>query len=108
MSARIALFAVAMAALPTAFAANTSVDALSQETGVSGRHIRMIAGARTPYAEYRIVYDRIERQLREAMGDAAYERLQRGDVATALQLHQGYASATRVGPPVRERVRLEG
>lgn len=108
MSARIALFAVAMAALPTAFAANTSVDALSQETGVSGRHIRMIAGARTPYAEYRIVYDRIERQLRDAMGDAAYERLQRGDVAAALQLQQGFASATRVGPPVRERVRLEG
>jgi len=109
MSARIALLAVALAAVPSAFAGNAaSVSELSRETGVSERHIRMVAGARTPYAEYRIVYNRIERRLKEALGEAGYARLLEGDVASAAQLRQARATAAAVAPPQREQLRLEG
>ncbi|GEM_PF-505705 len=113
MSARIALFAVALAAAPAAFAGNSaSVSDLARETGVSERHIRMVAGARTPYPEYRIVYDRVERSLKAALGDAGYARLLQGDVASAVRLQRGHAAtravASRVGAPQREVLRYEG
>ena len=86
MFARIAVVAAALAAVPSAFAADANVADLSRDTGVSERHIRMIAGARTPYPEYRIVFDRVERQLKSALGQEGYERLLEGDVAAASEI----------------------
>lgn len=112
MFARIAVVAAALAAAPSAFAADTTVADLSRDTGVSERHIRMVAGARTPYPEYRIVFDRVERQLKSALGQEGYERLLEGDVAAASEIRRARiadeaAIAARKAPASTER-RSEG
>jgi hypothetical protein len=88
MFARIAVVAAALAAVPSAFAADTTIKDLSQETGVRERYIRMVTGGRTAYPEYRIVFDRVERQLKDALGQDGYRYLLQGQVATALEIHR--------------------
>ena len=44
--ARIAVVAAALAAAPSAFANDATIADLSRETGVSERHVRVVAGAR--------------------------------------------------------------
>jgi hypothetical protein len=88
MFARIAVVAAALAAVPCAFASNATIADLSRETGVSERHIRMVVGARTPYPEYRIVFDRVERQLRTALGQEGFNYLLQGEVAAAVEVRR--------------------
>ena len=88
MFARIAVVAAALAAAPSAFAADATIADLSRETGVSERHIRMVVGARTPYPEYRIVFDRVERQLKTALGQEGFRYLLEGEVAAAVELRR--------------------
>lgn len=75
MYARIALFAAVLAATPLAHAADESVAQLASQTGLTERNVRMVLGARTQYAEYRIVFNRVDRQFRESVGDVRYEQL---------------------------------
>ena len=86
--ARIAVVAAALAAAPSAFANDATIADLSRETGVSERHIRMVAGARTPYPEYRIVFDRVERELKSALGADSYKYLLKGEVAAAVEVRR--------------------
>lgn len=102
MFARIAVVAATLAAASTAVAADSTLADLSRDTGVSERHIRMVAGARTPYPEYRIVYDRVERQLKEALGQEGYRHLLKGEVAAASQIHKARIAATAAREPARE------
>jgi hypothetical protein len=88
MFARIAVVAAALAAVPSAFATDATVADLSRDTGVSERHIRMVVGARTPYPEYRIVFDRVERQLKSALGEEGYQYLLKGEVAAASRIQR--------------------
>ena len=88
MFARIAVVAAALAAVPSAFANDTTIQDLSQETGVRERYIRMVTGGRTAYPEYRIVFDRVERQLKTALGADGYKYLLEGEVAAALEVHR--------------------
>jgi hypothetical protein len=88
MFARIAVVAAALAAVPSAFANEANVADLSRETGVSERHIRMVVGARTPYPEYRIMFDRVERQLKSALGQEGYQYLLEGEVAAAVEIRR--------------------
>ncbi|WP_024867733.1 hypothetical protein [Pseudoxanthomonas suwonensis] len=94
MFARIAVVAAALAVAPSAFAADVTLADLSRETGVSERHLRMVAGARTPYPEYRIVFDRVERQLKNTLGDEGYHYLLKGEVAAASEAYRERAAAT--------------
>ena len=75
MYARIALLAAVLAATPLAHAADESVAQLASQTGLSERNVRMVLGARTQYAEYRIAFNRVDRQFRESVGDVRYEQL---------------------------------
>ncbi|WP_167284930.1 hypothetical protein [Marilutibacter alkalisoli] len=76
----LAAISVALIAAPSpASADEASVKALSEISGVSERHVRMVLGARTPYPEYRIVYDRKKKQLEEAIGPETFNRLLAGD-----------------------------
>lgn len=103
MFARIAVVAAALAAVPSAFAADATIKDLSHETGVRERYIRMVTGGRTPYPEYRIVFDRVERQLKSTLGQEGYKYLLEGQVAAALEVHRAHvagqtATAARTGP----------
>lgn len=75
MYARTALLAALLAAAPLAQAADESIAQLASQTGLTERNVRMVLGARTQFAEYRIVYRRVDRQFREAVGDVRYEQL---------------------------------
>lgn len=90
MYAKSILCAAVLAAAPVAQAGDT-VDQLARESGLSERHVRMLLGARTPYAEYRCCYERKLRQFKAALGEENYRRLAAGmdrlgdDVAPAQQ-----------------------
>lgn len=71
-------FAIAAAMLITtvpAWAGENSVEQLSDQTGVSERHVRMIVGDRTPYPEYPYTYARELKKFKAALGEANYQRL---------------------------------
>ena len=72
-----------------------SVQQLADETGLSPRHVRMVLGSRTDHADYRIVFDRKQRQFRQALGEDRYQDLLAG---RRIELHnqpaQGLAQAT--------------
>jgi len=107
MFARIAVVEAALAAVPSAFATDATVADLSRDTGVSERHIRMVVGARTPYPEYRIVFDRVERQLKSALGQEGYQYLLKGEVAAAAQIQRARAAqvaAAKAGNPEAAKV----
>lgn len=75
MFARIALLAAALAAMPSARAADESIAGLARETGLSERNVRMVVGARTAFPEYRIVFNRVDRQFKRAVGEDRYQQL---------------------------------
>lgn len=74
MYAKIALLTAVLATTSLAHAGET-VSALALETGLSERSIRMLVGARTPYAEYRSSYARVDRRFKEAVGEVRYQLL---------------------------------
>lgn len=69
------LFAALAALAAPAWAAQDPIGDLATEAGVSERHVRMILGNRTPYAEYPYVYPRVLKKFRAGVGEANYQRL---------------------------------
>lgn len=84
------LFISLLAAAPLANAATTAE--LARETGLSERNVRMLLGARTPYAEYRINYNRKLRQFKQALGESNYQKLMDGE---AIVLERRASDADR-------------
>lgn len=77
LAALIAIAPMAQAGESIAYA-EESVAELARDSGLSERNVRMILGARTPYAEYRCCYNRMVRQFRQSVGEATYQRLANG------------------------------
>ncbi|MCA0297498.1 MAG: hypothetical protein LCH68_00620 [Proteobacteria bacterium] len=107
MNARTApLLAAVLAAAPFAAQADDSVAQLARETGLTERNVRMVLGARTPYAEYRVVYNRVERQFKRAVGEDNFDRLMRGESVVIERASTQEAVAAQVrgaasAPPTR-------
>jgi hypothetical protein len=80
MKAKLASIVVALMAVsaPAWAAEDQTVGDLSKESGVKERHVRMILGNRTAYAEYRYTYDRALKQFKAGIGEANYQRLMSG------------------------------
>ncbi len=74
MYAKTTILAALLAFTPLAQAGD-GVTQLSRESGLSEHSVRMLLGARTPYAEYRCCYSRKLRQFKEAVGEENYRRL---------------------------------
>lgn len=55
-----------------------TVKQLADETGLSENRVRMVVGPRSGYAEYRITFDRSQRQFRNALGEERYNDLMAG------------------------------
>ena len=51
---------------------------LADETGLSENRVRMVVGPRSGYAEYRITFNRTQRQFRNALGEERYNDLMAG------------------------------
>lgn len=67
-----------------------TVKELADYTGLSERNVAMVVGARTPYAEYRTSFDRVERQFKRALGEERYNDLMAG---RRIQLDDQQASS---------------
>ena len=95
------LMAAAMAIAPVAAHADDTVAQLARETGLTERNVRMVLGARTPYAEYRVMYNRVERQFKRAVGEDNYDRLMRGEsvVIQRAATHDAVATQGRGKSP---------
>lgn len=84
MYAKTTILAALLAVAPMAQAGQSaaysgeSVAELARDSGLSERNVRMILGARTPYAEYRCCYNRMVRQFKQAVGEETYQRLANG------------------------------
>lgn len=55
-----------------------TVKQLADETGLTPRSVRMVVGARSGYAEYRVSFDRAQKQFRNALGEERYNDLMAG------------------------------
>ncbi|MBO9717733.1 MAG: hypothetical protein J7507_13230 [Pseudoxanthomonas sp.] len=55
-----------------------TVQQLAEETGLTPQHVRMVLGSRSDHADYRIVFDRVERQFRQSLGEERYRDLLAG------------------------------
>lgn len=71
---------VDLAPIPIAAPApeQVTVRQLADETGLSENRVRMVVGPRSGYAEYRITFDRTQRQFRNALGEERYNDLMAG------------------------------
>ena len=94
------LFIGLISAAPLATAG--PVAELARETGLSERNVRMLLGARTPYAEYRIDYNRSLRQFKHALGESNYQKLMAGETIVlqrkADDAQRAVASVDAPGP----------
>ncbi len=55
-----------------------TVRELADETGLSPHRVRMVVGPRSGYAEYRITFNRAQRQFKDALGEERYNDLMAG------------------------------
>ncbi|HEX7803264.1 MAG TPA: hypothetical protein VF471_10980 [Pseudoxanthomonas sp.] len=55
-----------------------TVRQLADETGLTPQRVRMVVGARSGYAEYRVNFDRVQKQFRSALGEERYNDLMAG------------------------------
>ena len=76
-----------------------TVKELADYTGLSERNVAMVVGARTPYAEYRTSFDRVERQFKRALGEERYNDLMAG---RRIQLDDQQASSLASGGTTRQ------
>lgn len=60
-----------------------TIDLLAQASGLTTRQVRMVIGNPTAFMEYRASYDRVDRQFRLAIGEAAYQHLRNDGQLTA-------------------------
>ena len=85
MKARIIALIVASAFSAAAMAQDNVIEALSQETGLSTRDVKMVVGARTGFAEYQASYDQTKKRFVRALGKPRYKELMAGRRIELLQ-----------------------
>ncbi len=57
---------------------HVTVRQLADETGLTPQRVRMVVGARSGYGEYRVNFDRVQKQFRTALGEERYNDLMAG------------------------------
>lgn len=82
----------------TAPAADDYVTAsqLARETGLTPRQVRMVIGPHSGSAEYRLRFDRVQRQFRDALGPERYQDLIAGRPIPLYHQAEGQAPADKV------------
>jgi hypothetical protein len=78
MKVRIIAFLAASAFSAGAVAQDDVLGALSRETGLSVRDVKMVLGARSGYAEYLASYDQTRKRFVRAIGKPRYLELMAG------------------------------
>lgn len=58
--------------------AQVTVRQLADETGLTPQRVRMVVGPHSGYAEYRITFNRVQRQFKSALGEERYNDLMAG------------------------------
>lgn len=91
MKARIIALVVASAFSAAAAAQDNVLEALSQETGLSTRDVKLVLGARSGHAEYLASYDQTKKRFVRALGKPRYIELMAGRRVELLQPDQRVA-----------------
>ena len=71
---------VTLAPIPAASedAQQVTVRQLADETGLTPQRVRMVVGARSAYGDYRVNFERVQKQFRTALGEERYNDLMAG------------------------------
>ena len=71
---------VTLASIPASSddAQYVTVSQLADETGLTPQRVRMVVGARSGHGEYRITFERAQKQFRSALGEKRYNDLMAG------------------------------
>ena len=93
MKARRMILALVVAATFSggAVAQDDVIGALSRETGLSVRDVKMVLGARSGYAEYLASYDQTQKRFVRALGKERYRELLDGRRVELLEPGQRVA-----------------
>jgi hypothetical protein len=75
MKARYFVLALAAAFSANAVAGEDIIGALSEETGLTERQVKMVVGARSGHAAYLASYDQVQRRFVRSVGQDRYEAL---------------------------------
>lgn len=75
MKARYFVLAMATAFSANAIASEDILGALSEETGLSVRQVKMVVGARSGHAAYLASYDQVQRRFVATVGQERYREL---------------------------------
>jgi hypothetical protein len=75
MKARYFVLAMAAAFSANAFASEDIIGALSQETGLTERQVKMVVGPRSGHAAYLASYDQVQRRFVATVGQERYREL---------------------------------
>lgn len=75
MKARYFVLAMAAAFSANAFASEDIIGALSQETGLTVRQVKMVVGPRSSHAAYLASYDQVQRRFVATVGQERYREL---------------------------------
>ena len=99
MKARFVAFVVAALVSTGAAAQDDVIGALSRETGLSTRDVKMVLGARSGYAEYLASYDQTQKRFVRALGKERYRELLAGRRVALLAPGQAVAYVEVTLPP---------
>lgn len=72
-----------------------TVRQLADETGLTPHRVRMVIGARSGYGEYRVTFDRVQKQFRNALGEERYNDLMAGRRIELYNQRAGHVASVR-------------
>lgn len=75
MKARYFVLAMATAFSANALASEDIIGALSEETGLTERQVKMVVGPRSSHAAYLASYDQVQRRFVATVGQERYQQL---------------------------------
>jgi hypothetical protein len=85
MKARYFVLAMATAFSANAVAGEDIIGALSEETGLTVRQVKMVVGPRSGHAAYLASYDQVQRRFVATVGQDRYDELLVGRSAAPAQ-----------------------
>ncbi|HET6784135.1 MAG TPA: hypothetical protein VFH12_09895, partial [Pseudoxanthomonas sp.] len=63
--------------------------------GLTPHRVRMVIGARSGYGEYRVTFDRVQKQFRNALGEERYNDLMAGRRIELYNQRAGHVASVR-------------
>lgn len=79
-----------------------TVRQLADETGLTPQRVRMVVGARSAYGDYRVNFERAQKQFRTALGEERYNDLMAGRKIELYNQRSAHIASLDATPAVRQ------